>query len=202
MRRRDDGLYYFPATPTLTKHSVPYRSIRDATRRDVFVPYPYTKGERRGEIAYYRHSAFYAQFRRYSGEWRLQIDPTYHFTSDGYRQHPLYELYLKGIKRLEKNATVLGQVVMWAALLRGREEHDESLFAESPYRHLNFGRLVALELGVGIDDAAWLPNEQATTAQEVDQTAGDLPLFLEIDPYAPDPLEVNGEDPQDNVGSR
>jgi hypothetical protein len=186
MWRRDDGMYYFAPTPDLRSRSEPYRSIRETTRRDVFLAYRYTKGERKGEVSYYRHSAFIPRFRRYDGQWYLQIEPTYRFTSDGYRQHPLHERFLAGIKRLEKNATVLGQVVMWAALLRGREEGDESLFAESPYPHLHFGSLATFNLGVGIDDATWLPNEDATTAQAVDETTGDLPLFLDVDPYAPD----------------
>lgn len=186
-RRRGDGLYYFAATPDLVPRSVPYRSIRQPTTRDVFLPYRYTKGERKGEVAYYRHSAFFSRFRRYSGQWYVEIEPSYHFTSDGYRRHPRYETYLKGIKRLEKNATVLGQVVMWAVLLRGREEDQVSLFAPSPYAYLRFGSLSTFELDVGIDDDSWLPNEEEATAKSVNQTAGDLPLLLDLDPYAPEP---------------
>lgn len=187
VRRQDDGMYYFAASSDLSAISKPYRSIRETTRRDVFLAYRYTKGDRKGEISYYRHSAFVPRFRRYDGRWYLQIEPTYRFTTDGKRQHPHYERFLKGIKRIEKNATVLGQVVMWAALLRGREEGDETLFSESPYSFLRFRDLATFDLGVGIDDTTWLPNEDATTAQSVDQTAADLPLFVEIDPYAPDP---------------
>ncbi|MHB1861789.1 MAG: DUF4365 domain-containing protein [Gemmatimonadaceae bacterium] len=185
-RRRGENLYYFAATPDLAPRSVPYRSIRQLTTRDVFLPYRYTKGEWKGEVAYYRHSAFISRFRRYGGRWYVEIEPTYHFTSDGHHQHPRYEAYLKGIKRLEKNATVLGQVVMWAALLRGREEDQASLFTPSPYAYLRFGNLSTFKLGVGIDDKSWLPNEEAAAAESVNQTAGDLPLLLDVDPYAPD----------------
>lgn len=189
-RRRDDGMYYFAATADLSPRVVPYRSVRDQAKRAVFQPYAYTKGERTGEVSYYRHSAFYGQFRRYDGEWFLEITPTYFFTSDGYRRHPFYESKLKGIKALEKNGTVLGQVVMWAALLRGRDEDDEGLFFTVPYPHLRFGPLETFSLAVGIDDSAWLPNEEERVAKSVKLTADDLPLFQDVDPYAPEDDEM------------
>jgi hypothetical protein len=193
-RRQDDGMYYYRATADLSTRVVPYRSVMDQTKRDVFKAYPYKKGDRIGEISYYRHSAFYGQFLRYDTEWFLEVTPTYFFTLDGYRRHPFYESKLKGIKALEKNGTVLGQVVMWAALLRGRDEDDEGLFFRVPYAPLRFGPLNTFSLSVGIDDDAWLPNEETVVAKSVRLTANDLPLFQEADPYAAE------EDGADDVG--
>lgn len=183
-RRKDDDMYYFAPTADLTARVVPYRSVKEMAERKVFLPYTYSSGDRAGEVSYYRHNAFFGRFRRYDGRWYLEIEPTYYFSSDGRRRHPFYESRLKGIKKLEKNATVLGQVVMWAALLRGREENDEGMFGPAPYHFLRFGPLATFEVPVGIDDVAWLPNEEGTTAKSVSLTADDLPLFVEADPYA------------------
>lgn len=183
-RRRDDGMYYFTPTDDLTPRVVPYRSVKESAERKVFLPYMYTSGDRAGEVSYYRHNAFFGQFRRFDGQWHLEIEPTYFFSEDGRRRHRFYESKLKGIKKLEKNGTVLGQVVMWAALLRGREENDEGMFGPAPYRLLRFGPLATFDLPVGIDDGAWLPNEEGPTAKSVSLTANDLPLFVEVDPYA------------------
>lgn len=186
--RRDRGqsMHYFKAKTDLSPRVVPYRSVKEATRRTVFLPYYYKKGDRIGQVSYYRHAAFIGEFRRFDGQWYLAITPTYFFTSDGHHQHPFYESKLKGIKALEKNATVLGHVVMWATLLRGRDEDDDGFFFTPPYPHLRFGQLATFSLSVGIDDAAWLPNEEASTAQSVSITASDLPLFQEAEPYADD----------------
>lgn len=184
-RRKDDDMYYFAPTEDLTARVVPYRSVKETAERRVFQPYTYTSSDRAGEVSYYRHSAFFGQFRRYDGQWYLEIEPTYFFSSDGRRRHPFYESKLKGIKKLEKNGTVLGQVVMWAALLRGREENDEGMLGPAPYPFLRFGPLATFAIPIGIDDTAWLPNEEGAAAKSVSLTADDLPLFIEADPYAP-----------------
>lgn len=181
---RGRTLYFFAATADGSARSVPYRSVKDTTRRTVFQAYRYTKGPRQGEVSYYRHVAFEPAFRRFDGQWHLVITPTYLFTSDGRRRHPLHAKYLSGIKKLEKNGAVLGQVVMWAALLRGRDEDEEGMFFTPPYPHLRFAQLVTASLAVGIDDEAWTANEEPSLAASVTTTTNDLPLFQEVNPYA------------------
>jgi hypothetical protein len=100
-------MYYFAPTRDLGPRIIPYRSIKETTKRTVFSAYQYKKGDRLGEVAYYRHSAFLGEFRRFDADWYLEITPTYLFTSDGRKRHPFYESKLKGIKALEKNGTVL-----------------------------------------------------------------------------------------------
>jgi hypothetical protein len=85
--------------------------------------------------------------------WYLQITPTYHFTRDGERLSRYAPDLLSGIKRLENNQAVHGQVVMWAHLLTGR-----SLFDSGP-QFLDFAALQQFELGVGLDDDAWIKRE-------------------------------------------
>jgi hypothetical protein len=50
--------------------------------------------------AYYRHAAFAARFVEFRDQWYLAIEPTYHFTTDGYEEYPFASERLAGIKRL------------------------------------------------------------------------------------------------------
>jgi nucleoside phosphorylase len=67
---------------------------------------------------YLRHTAFQGRFRLLGGTWYLEITPTYRFTYNGKdldRRHPKR---LAGIKRLERNRSVLSQLLIWQAMLR------------------------------------------------------------------------------------
>lgn len=88
------------------------------------------------------------------GKLFLELTPTWYFTFDGVHRYRFYEERLKGIKKLEKNASVLGQVIMWAELLSAEPE----LF-EYRYRFLQFGSLQTFGFPRGIIDASWLPRE-------------------------------------------
>jgi hypothetical protein len=173
-RNRDEGYYYFPATADLSPRTISYASLRRGTDRTVFQRYATKKADQEAR-EYYRHSAFLGQFRRYDGSWFLEITPAYHFSYDGHRPLRFPGSKRKGIKALEKNPTVLGQVVMWADLLRG-ERDRLSLFPSPAYPHLQFGDLAAFEIEVGVNDQAWLAG-----AESGDTGAGadldDLPLF-------------------------
>ena len=68
---------------------------------------------------------FYGHFLEMDGNWFLQITPTYRFTKDGYRDSRFSAEALSGIKRLENNQAVHGQVVMWAEFLQ-----KETLFSQ------------------------------------------------------------------------
>lgn len=196
VRRKDDDALYFRASADLEPRQVPFQSVKEGAIRTVFKGYPYPKGDRVGEIWYYRHAACHAQFRRYDATWYLEILPTYHFTTDGLRRHWRAEELLAGIKKREKQGAVMYQVVMWAAILRGAEEVDVGLFSDlsvaNTYPFLGFGPLQTLTLDVGIDDKAWLPNEDKETAAEAEATLGELPLFVDPDPYAPEPEPESG----------
>jgi hypothetical protein len=82
------------------------------------------------------------------------LTPTWYFTFDGVHRYRYFEERLKGIKKLEKNAAILGQLVMWAELLAAEPE----LFEER-YPFLRFGKLQEFSLDRGILDTAWLPKE-------------------------------------------
>ena len=125
------------------------------------------------KMSFYRHSAFYGRFVRYGGQWHLQITPTYHFTRDGRAPSYYGAELMSGIKRLETNDSVLGQVVMWASLL-----NERSLFDAGP-RLLEFDSLVNFELEVGFEDNSWLKAESADKRAALEARGGEqLSLLL------------------------
>ncbi|GAA3689453.1 hypothetical protein GCM10022267_90240 [Lentzea roselyniae] len=52
------------------------------------------------------------------------MNPTFHYTSDGQHESRLTSDLLAGIKRQDRNLTVLGHTVMWTSYLKG----DEGVF--------------------------------------------------------------------------
>lgn len=147
---RDKHIYYFKPTRNLKPRKVVVvGGAKRRSRRTVFQAYESKTTP--GRIAYYRHSAFEGQFRRFDGRWYLEITPTYRFTSDGFRRSRHEAERLKKIKGFEHNDTVRLDVLMWTQYLRGAE----SLLDER-YPFLHFGELVSFKLDVGIDDAQWL----------------------------------------------
>jgi hypothetical protein len=125
-------------------------------------------------MSYYRHSACEGQFVQYGESWYLQITPTYHFTRDGERTSKYAADLMAGIKRLETNHAVHGQLIMWAHVLTER-----SLFDIEP-QFLEFGSLIGFELDVGIDDEAWLKDEDqyGHTLQERSEESRSRGLLL------------------------
>ena len=150
--------YYFRATADLSRRIVRYRSLTKNATRTVFESY--RSKTRPDQIAYYRHSAFEGRFRRYDGAWFLEITPTYHFTWDGYHEDRYYKDRLKGIKQLERNSAVLGQLLMWADYLC----QQDSLFSAQPSL-LQFGSLRTLDIDAGVFDEVWRGQEEGDEAQ-------------------------------------
>ena len=149
---REFRYYHFMPTRDLRPRELHYQSLEKSTSRVVFGPYFHKKDA--AKLRYYRHHAFEGQFRRFEEGWYLQITPTYRYTSDGKALYRWYEDELRGLKRLENNQAVLGQVVMWANLL----SRQPDLFDRNPF--LVFGELRAFELDAGVFDQAWLPQEE------------------------------------------
>jgi hypothetical protein len=149
---RENQCYYFRAPQDLSEREYVYQSRENRTSRSVFKGYP--KKNDPVQMAYYRHSAFEGHFVHFDNKWFLQIAPTYHFTRDGERLSRFAPDLLSGIKRLETNQAVQGQVMMWAHLLTERTLFDTGS------RFLDFAGLLEFELDAGIDDEAWLKHEE------------------------------------------
>lgn len=144
---------YFRPTKSLALRSISYKTVTGRTQ-DRIVFQAYKKKSDPDEIAYYKHFAFEGKFCYYDESWYLEITPTQHYTHDGETPYRYREDQLSGIKRLERNQHVLGQIVMWAYFLT----KPPTMF-EPPYNFLQFGELLTFEVNVGIDDDMWLPRE-------------------------------------------
>jgi len=157
--------YYFRGNRDLRPRSLGYFGGKNETDREVFKPY-FKKG---GMVRYCRHSAFKGQFYRFEGSWYLEVTPTYYFTRDGLELYRYYEEPLKGIKRLERNNAVRGQLIMWAELLT---MPGDMYRPEYPY--LGFGSALDFGLSVGLNDVDWLEREKKDLALSEGIS---LPLF-------------------------
>lgn len=91
-------------------------------------------------------------FRRWAGQWYLEINPTYHFTIDGRRDSYYDAEYVAKIKRMERNSAVYQLVRAWADYLLG----EDTLFKSRDERIL-FGNLLTIDADAAIDERAWLP---------------------------------------------
>ena len=181
MLRRHDVLfwhrqerYYFASTGSKPRR-LRHRATRRSSVRTVVQVYQSLRDTSR--VSFYRHNALEAQFRRFADNWYLQITPTYHFTRDGREPAPFYESLLKGIKVLERNPAVRGQVLLWASLL---STGGPELF-EHIYPHLRFGRLADFRTELGIEDQVWLSREEDSANAEAKVEIPVLPLFSDTE---------------------
>ena len=109
----------------------------------------YFKDDERIEPKDCRHYAAAVRFVRTDEGWVVEINPTYHFTFDRYRDLPWGDDRVKGMKKIEKNPAVRGLVQFWAEYLARPPELGD------PYRPLHFSNLVTLEVDTGIEDKDW-----------------------------------------------
>lgn len=128
---RDSKTFYFRAPEPLFPRKYRYKSLREFTSATVVQIYPDKK--RPDRLHSVRHHAFVPRFERVGDDWYLSITPTFHFTENGSRPHRFGSVLLAGKKRLERNASVRGQVVLWRNLLANNDAggiaEEPSLFA-------------------------------------------------------------------------
>ncbi|HVV37778.1 MAG TPA: DUF4365 domain-containing protein [Acidimicrobiales bacterium] len=147
LRRHPKGRYlYFRPTSDLRPRNL--STGKSKSGRVVFRAYPHAHAV--SEAKHFRHHAVDHQFVRLDGQWFLELNPTYHFTTNGYQDLPWGADYVKGMKRLEKNSAVCSLVEMWAHYFRGTNELLAGQASE-----LSFGNLQAFEVANGLDDRSW-----------------------------------------------
>lgn len=144
--------YYFRGNRDLKPATFSYFAGKKVTHREVFKAYTRPNGSTR----YCRHSALRGQFLSIDGQWHLEVTPTYYFTRDGLATYRFYEEPLKGIKRLERNNAVRGQLVMWIELLTMPPDMHRPA-----YPYLSFGRATEFSFAFGLNDEDWLAREKA-----------------------------------------
>lgn len=159
--------YFFRGNQELKPLPFGYFGGKVETSREVFTPY----FKKDGKLRYCRHSAFKAQFQLFDGQWYLEVTPTYYFTRDGLHLSRFYEEPLKGIKRLEHNNAVRGQLIMWIELLtRPADLHMPD------YPYLAFGQAETCSIPVGLNDADWLERERGDKVATSNGAQGALEL--------------------------
>ena len=106
---------------------------------------------------YVRHHAARFRFERFHDEWFIVIDPTFYFTQDGFQPHRYPEVLLAGKKRLERNAAIRGQVILWQHLLVSSAEAQDDLWTASKpdEQQLCFERLPVLQLSRAVPESSW-----------------------------------------------
>jgi hypothetical protein len=156
--------FYEKPHPELETKELRYESRTRKASRSTFKGYKMSADATVPD--YYRHSAFRARFMRFGGKWFLQIEPTYHFTKDGKVISALSAAALSGIKRLENNQAVHGQVIMWARRLQQQTPW------EAKARKLFFADPIKFSLDSGFDDEHWLKTDEsirsADEAQDIE----------------------------------
>ena len=137
--------------PRDNRDAVKVKVASNKSGRTVFQRY--FKGDERTEPKDCRHYAAALRFVCTDEGWVVEINPTYHFTFDGYRDLPWGEDRLKGMKKLEKNPAVRGLVQFWAEYLTRPPGLGD------PDRPLRFSGLVTLRVETGIEDKIWNPSK-------------------------------------------
>ncbi|GGG87375.1 5'-methylthioadenosine/S-adenosylhomocysteine nucleosidase family protein [Edaphobacter dinghuensis] len=134
---KDQDVYAFLGWPDEPERSLKYQNLR--VRSTVTVVAHYDRTAKNGKAYHYqRHSAFQGRFRLLGGNWYLEITPTYRFTYDGKSLSRYHESLLSGIKRFERNRSVLSQLLLWQAVLRAPWKRADSA------RLLEFAPLVSI----------------------------------------------------------
>jgi hypothetical protein len=147
-------LYHFPADGRGIDRTFRYRSLKNEASRAV------VKAKRRkdGSISYVRHSAFSGRFWREFDDWYLTIEPTYVFTRDGMRPDRFAGERISKLKRLENNAALRGQFLMWRSLLTGLgivPEQADWLAPAPAVSILGFEALDMMTLPMSVPDDVW-----------------------------------------------
>ncbi len=166
-RRKADDIYYFAAAKAFRPRRVDFSSCIAEQFRTVVQKYP------SGRTSYVRHTAFSSFFKKLSGNWYLEITPTYIFTMDGFRPSKYEADLLSGIKQIEHNDAVMVQVHLWADILTRKAD-----LVHRDYELLRFSELLSFDMPYGINDKEWLSQEDLDVAASgLDSLAKLGPLF-------------------------
>jgi hypothetical protein len=151
---RKDRLFHFRATEINRSRSYRYAANINETSAKVVSVYA-NKRNSKGQ-GYVRHHAASFRFERLADEWFLVVDPTFYFTKDGFQPHRFPGALLAGKKRLERNAAVRGQVMMWQYLLVGSGKSEAGLFdTDKPEPILGFETLPLIQLSQAVPESSW-----------------------------------------------
>lgn len=153
---KDNRLFYFRALEANQSRTFHYQSAKVKTKAEVVnvamnprIP---------DKVSFVRHHAFVPKFEWMMDQWFLMVSPTYHFTTNGFNRHPHPDALLSGKKRLENNAALRGQLIMWHRVLTMYDERRSGLFGstdESAPPVLRFEGPPEVDLPTTVPDDVW-----------------------------------------------
>ena len=151
---RKERLFHFRATEINKSRS--YRYVANINETSARVVSAYANKKNPKGQGYVRHHAANFRFERLADEWFLIVDPTFYFTKDGFQPHRFPGALLAGKKRLERNAAVRGQVMMWQHLLVESGKSEAGLFdADKPKPILGIETLPLIQLSQAVPESSW-----------------------------------------------
>jgi nucleoside phosphorylase len=146
----DQDVYAFVGRPDKPPRRLTYANLKLRSTATVVSHYVY-KPKKGRLYKYMRHASFQGRFRFLGAAWYLEITPTYRFTYNGKDLDRFHADRLSGIKRLERNRSVLSQLLIWQAVLRAPWTR-----VDQP-RLLEFGPLVSFRFTSGVDENSLTP---------------------------------------------
>lgn len=166
---RKERLFHFRAIEA--NRSRGYRYVANVNETSARVVSAYANKKNPNGQGYVRHHAAGFRFERLSDEWFLVVDPTFYFTKDGFQPHRFPEALLAGKKRLERNAAIRGQVIMWQHLLVESGKVSAGLFdGDKPEPILHFEDLPLIQLPQAVPESSWIRTDPRAREME----SGDL----------------------------
>lgn len=162
---RKDRVFHFRATEINKSRS--YRYVANVNETSAKVVSAYANKKNPKGQGYVRHHAATFRFERLADEWFLIVDPTFYFTRNGFQPHRFPEALLAGKKRLERNAAVRGQVMMWQHLLVESGKSHAGLFdTDKPEPILGFETLPLLQLSQAVPESSWTRSDPRAKEME------------------------------------
>ena len=144
-----EGIYRFDTDSKIMKSRIVAWKNKNSAKRTVIFE---MLDKEKQLITCFRHFAFRARFQQFGNGWFLSINPTWSFTSDGYKKSGFSKSNLAGIKRMENNNTIFYAFLFTAFCLRN------SINSEQIYPYMQFEAPiydeVASEYGRPEDDIA------------------------------------------------
>jgi len=182
---KDTRAFHFRPPEPLAPREYKYRSLKEITSATVVQLYPDRK--KPDLLHNVRHHAFIPRFERIGDEWFVSITPTFFFSENGSRPHRFASTLLAGKKRLDRNGSIRGQMLLWRHLLANNDAGEDltpSLFnlaprLTGPEQILHFIPLEPLMMETAVPEDAWAtsdPNAKRMKAETETPPA----LLLEI----------------------
>ncbi|CAH2405798.1 conserved hypothetical protein [Mesorhizobium escarrei] len=164
---KDRKLYYFKAKAENETRTYYYDDSKKRTDADV-VNVTRSKVDT-SRVEFVRHHAFEARFECLHDQWFLVVNPSYFFTINGFIPHSYPAALLAGKKRLDKSASLRGQIIMWHRFLTEADRSAQDLFAEANSDpRVKFGEPPVVELSTRVPEDVWGTPKKSAEADEDD----------------------------------